>query len=64
MKLVIRITQCDCGGYRAQCPALPGCFARGRSPQEAREKIEEAIVGYLASLDLAVRDEQPELLTA
>ena len=32
---------------RAECPELPGCFAEGDSPEEALERLEEAVVSYL-----------------
>ncbi len=40
--------------YIAWCPSLPGCAVRGRTEQVAHQKIREAVVGYLASLDVAL----------
>jgi len=31
------------GFWVAECPSLPGCISRGRSKEEAIEKIKEAI---------------------
>ena len=54
MKLVVRIMQeCD-GRYRAWCPALPGCVVRGSSREEVTRKMQEAIGGYLASLNVVI----------
>ena len=51
MKIAIAIEAVAGTGYRAECPSLPGCTAFGRSPEEARDQISRAILGYLASLD-------------
>jgi predicted RNase H-like HicB family nuclease len=51
MKIAIVIEAAAGAGYRAECPSLPGCTAFGRSPEEARQQITRAILGYLASLD-------------
>ena len=50
MKLSIRIEKRESGGYTAFCPTLPGCVSRGNSKQQAREKLDEAIRGYLAAV--------------
>jgi predicted RNase H-like HicB family nuclease len=54
MKIVLRIAKRMDTGYAAWCPALPGCSVRGRTREEAQEKIREAVAGYLASLDVAL----------
>lgn len=61
MRLNIKIEQSERGDYRGHCPSLPGCIVRAPNPLEARKKLEDAVVGYLASLDLATVDNQPEL---
>jgi antitoxin HicB len=38
------------GGYTASVPALPGCVTYGRSVEEAKELIKDAIAGYIESL--------------
>jgi predicted RNase H-like HicB family nuclease len=53
MTLSIRIRPCESGGFRAACTTLPGCAAKAQTAEEAREKLGEAIVGYLASMDHA-----------
>ena len=54
MKVVVHLSRQSDAYYRAWCPALPGCVVYGQSKQEAQEKIEAAIQGYLASLDIAL----------
>lgn len=46
----------DEGGYVVFCPALPGLVTEGDTYDEARERVEEAIEGYLESL---LKDGQP-----
>ncbi len=58
MKLCIRITFDGDGNYTAMCPSLPGCCCRGRTREEAKQRLDEAIRGYLA----AVSDFVPENL--
>ena len=38
------------GGYTALVPALPGCVTYGRTVDEARVMVKDAISGYIASL--------------
>ncbi|MFY9643922.1 MAG: type II toxin-antitoxin system HicB family antitoxin [Terriglobales bacterium] len=38
------------GGYTAMVPALPGCVTYGRTVDEARDMVKDAISGYIASL--------------
>jgi predicted RNase H-like HicB family nuclease len=40
----------DGGGYFVIVPALPGCFTRGGTIDECRERAVEAIEVYIASL--------------
>jgi antitoxin HicB len=44
------------GGYVVFCPALPGLVTEGDTYEEARERVKEAIEGYLESLQ---KDGQP-----
>ena len=50
MRLCIRIIQNEQGGYTALCPMLPGCTSRGDSPQQAEDRLDEAIRGYIAAM--------------
>ena len=36
------------GGYRAEVPALPGCYSQGETMEELRANLNEAITGILA----------------
>jgi antitoxin HicB len=38
------------GGYTALVPALPGCVTYGRTLDESREMVKDAIRGYVESL--------------
>jgi predicted RNase H-like HicB family nuclease len=46
------------GGYVAFCPALPGLVTEGDTYEETRQRVAEAIEGYLESL---VKDGRPIL---
>ena len=54
MRLVTRIVRQPNGGYRAWCPALPGCVVMAASRAEAEAQIARAIEGYIASMDVAL----------
>ena len=56
MKLSVKIFPDERGGYCAVCPSLPGCKSHGETHEEAREKLQEAMYGYMA----AVNDFVPE----
>jgi len=62
MKIVVRIKKDASGYYRAWCPALPGCFSYGPTQDEAVEKLNEAILCYLASLDATIPTLEPRVL--
>ncbi|WP_275039224.1 type II toxin-antitoxin system HicB family antitoxin [Methanospirillum hungatei] len=38
------------GGYVVSVPSLPGCISQGKTEEEAREKITEAIELHLTAL--------------
>jgi len=57
MKIAVEIAQVGRGGFRAWCPSLPGCTVLGQSRKEATDRIDEAIWGYLASLNVALPSE-------
>ena len=57
MKIAVQITQESDGTFRASVPALPGCCVRARSYEDARNKIDEAVRGYLGSLNVALPKE-------
>ena len=37
----------------ADVPAIPGCFSDGRSLEEARERVRDAILNFLAAISEA-----------
>lgn len=51
MEYRVRITELDDGGYEAVCLDLPGCLVRARTLDRIKERIEDEVEGYLASLD-------------
>lgn len=54
MKINVDITLEENGLYRATCPVLPGCTTVGHTRAEAQATLQEALLGYLYSLDVAV----------
>jgi len=50
MKLCIQIAQTP-EGFRAACPSLPGCVSHGQTFDEARQRLDEAIRGYMAAMN-------------
>ena len=54
MKLTIKIAKCPDAAYAAWCPALPGCAVRAATREEAQHRIQDALRGYLTSLDVAL----------
>lgn len=51
MKLCVRVRQTQRGRFIANCPSLPGCVSSGQTEQQARDNLQEAITGYLASVN-------------
>jgi predicted RNase H-like HicB family nuclease len=62
MRLCIKITRHSEGGFRASCPSLPGCQSHGHTQEQAKEKLLEAIRGYLASLNEFVPEQIQEVM--
>jgi len=52
MKITVEIVEVSVQEYHARCPALPGCVVSGQSHEEVMVKMNQAIDGYLASLDV------------
>ncbi|MDG7012947.1 MAG: type II toxin-antitoxin system HicB family antitoxin [Nitrososphaerota archaeon] len=50
VKYRITIYQDEDGVYIAECPALPGTVAQGKTRKEALANVTDAIEGYIASL--------------
>ena len=51
MKYRIIIEQDEDGIYVAQCPSLPGCISQGKTRKEALNNIEDAMKGYMFSME-------------
>ncbi len=51
MKFRIHIEQDEDGMFVATCPSLPGCVSQGPTRDEAMKNIQEAIEGYVESLE-------------
>lgn len=51
MKFRIHIEQDEDGKFVASCPTLPGCWSQGDTRDEAIHNIQDAIAGYLESLE-------------
>lgn len=51
MKYRVLIEQDESGWFIAECPSLPGCISQGETRSEALANIQDAITGYLASLE-------------
>lgn len=51
MKYRILIEQDEDGIFVAQCSSLPGCISQGKTRKEALQNIQDAIKGYVTSLD-------------
>ena len=45
------IIESDEGGYHASVPNLPGCHSWGKSLEEAKQNIREAIKSHIGSLE-------------
>ena len=50
MKLCIRVLRSESGGYIASCPSLPGCRCQGQTREQATERLNDAIRGYIAAV--------------
>ena len=50
MKYRVYLEQDEDGVFVASCPALPGCVSQGETRRDATANMQEAIEGYLKSL--------------
>ena len=50
MKYRITIEEDEDGAFVAECPSLPGCISQGKTRKEAVDNIQDAMRGYLESL--------------
>ncbi len=61
IKFRVQIEQDEDGMFVATCPTLPGCVSEGKTRKEALENIQDAIKGYLASLQKHGEPVPPEI---
>jgi len=47
----VLIEQDEDGVFVAECPNLPGCISQGNTREEALANVQDAIRGYLESLE-------------
>jgi len=50
MKFRVLIEQDEDGVFVATCPSLPGCISQGKTREEAKTNIADAMAGYLEGL--------------
>jgi predicted RNase H-like HicB family nuclease len=62
VKLHILIEQDEDGFFVAEVPALPGCLSQGKTEDEARSNIKEAVEGWLEVME-AKQKIDPDRLT-
>ena len=60
MKLKVIIEKDETGFYVAEVPALPGCLSQGKTLEEAKENIKEAIEGWMEVMNDKVREAPAE----
>jgi len=51
MRYRILIEQDEDGIFVVECPSLPGCISQGNTRKEALKNIQDAIKGYIESLE-------------
>jgi predicted RNase H-like HicB family nuclease len=65
MKLCIKIIPGELDGFIALCPSLPGCKTVGKTREEAQQRLDEAIRGYIAAMsDFVPENLQHEVIEA
>lgn len=62
VKLHILIEQDEDGFFVAEVPALPGCLSQGKTEEEARANIKEAVEGWLEVMEVKQKID-PDRLT-
>ena len=51
MKVDIIIEKDESGYYVAEAPAFPGCFSQGKTLEESKKNIKEAIQGWIEVME-------------
>ncbi|MGE9266946.1 MAG: type II toxin-antitoxin system HicB family antitoxin [Verrucomicrobiales bacterium] len=62
MKLSAVIHPAEEGGYWAEVPALPGCFAEGETRAELEANLREAVEGWLLAGEAGVGTQTEEVV--
>ncbi|NIR47393.1 type II toxin-antitoxin system HicB family antitoxin [candidate division KSB1 bacterium] len=62
MKFNVIIEKDDSGFYVAEVPALPGCFSQGKTFDEAKQNIKEAIEGWLEVMNEKAKESDREVI--
>ncbi len=52
MRFLVYVTRMSEKLYQVSCPGLPGCTTYGQSTEQAVQRMQAAVRGYLASLDV------------
>ncbi len=50
-RFLVYLEPAEEGGYIVSAPALPGCVTQGDTQEEALAMVQDAIRGYILSLD-------------
>ena len=51
MKVDVIIEKDESGYYVAEVPAFPGCFSQGKTMEESKENVKEAIQGWIEVME-------------
>ena len=62
MRFNVIIEKDESGYFVAEVPALPGCFSQGKTLQEVKENIREAMEGWLEVMNEKAQHEAKELI--
>jgi len=61
MKFNVIIEKDETGYYVAEVPALPGCLSQGKTFEEAKENIKEAIEGWLEVMNEKAKESRKQV---
>ncbi|RLD16300.1 MAG: type II toxin-antitoxin system HicB family antitoxin [Caldiserica bacterium] len=62
MKFKVVIEKDETGYYVAEVPALPGCFSQGKTIEEVKKNIREAIIGWLEVMNEKIKKGKKRIL--
>ena len=62
MKFRVVIEKDQTGYYVAEVPALPGCVSQGKTLEEAKANIKEAIEGWLEVMNERAKKDYPKTI--